>query len=267
MQFNIDRQRENHEKMITVLSGIQYNLGIVIFFTGILAIILGYILSRSIARPLKKLQDASLEIGRGNHDIEVAIKSGGELGQLAEAFNTMVVELKVARDRMLGEITERKLAEGRLQYLVYSSPTVIYTCVNYGDYHATYMSNNIEKLLGYTANDFLETPTFWVDHIHPDDKERVKGYMSNHPGKNSYSLEYRFLHKNGSYRWMHDQISLVVDSKGTPGEIVGSWSDITEQKQIDREERRATVSTHSLSEDGLARTPYRRASHTTSITL
>jgi PAS domain S-box-containing protein len=53
--------------------------------------------------------------------------------------------------------------------------------------------------------------------------------------KGHHSHEYRFQHKDGKYRWMFDELTLVRDSKGNPSEIVGHWTDITYRKQAEDE--------------------------------
>jgi signal transduction histidine kinase len=48
-----------------------------------------------------------------------------------------------------------------------------------------------------------------------------------------HSQEYRFRHKDGSYRWMRDELVLVEDNDGTPLEVVGYWVDITDRKRAE----------------------------------
>ena len=138
-------------------------------------------------------------------------------------------------------ITERKQAEQelrmvreRLQHLMASSPAVIYSAKISGNYGATYVSENILEQLGYEPKEFLDDPGFWVAHIHPDDKSRVLANLSSlfREGHqiHEYLDEYRFLHKDGTYRWMHDRATLGRDQDGNPLEIIGSWIDITERK-------------------------------------
>jgi PAS domain S-box-containing protein len=147
-----------------------------------------------------------------------------------------VILLAVTRN-----ITERKQAEQelrmvreRLQHLMASSPAVIYSAKISGDYGATYVSENILEQLGYEPQEFLDDPGFWVAHIHPDDKSRVLANLSSlfREGHQigEYLDEYRFLHKDGTYRWMHDRATLGRDPDGNPLEIIGSWIDITERK-------------------------------------
>ena len=96
------------------------------------------------------------------------------------------------------------MVEERLKYLFTSSPGVIYCCRPSGDYGATFISENITSQLGYEAHEFIEDPGFWADRIHPEDKPHVFAGLPDLFEKGYYTHEYRFLHKDGSYRWMHD---------------------------------------------------------------
>lgn len=138
------------------------------------------------------------------------------------------------------DITDRKRAEReltivreRLQHLMASSPTVIYSCRPSPDYVATYVSDNVADHLGYEPREFVDAPDFWASRIHPEDRTRVFAELSRLSERGSHVGEYRFLHKDGTYRWMHDRLKLVYDSAGNPVEIVGSWIDVTERKRAE----------------------------------
>lgn len=66
-----------------------------VFF--ISALLLGYLISRSISKPISKLEEAVSQIAQGNLDFRVEIKAKDELGALAGAFNSMADELKSIR--------------------------------------------------------------------------------------------------------------------------------------------------------------------------
>lgn len=138
------------------------------------------------------------------------------------------------------DITDRKQAERelsivreRLQYLMAFSPTVIYSCRISDDYRATYVSDNVVDHLGYEPREFVDVPGCWDAHIHPDDRPRVIGELPRLFQRGSHVTEYRFLHKDGTYRWMHDRMKLVHDPAGNPMEIIGSWIDITDRKRAE----------------------------------
>jgi len=66
----------------------------------VLAIVIGFLISRAIAVPITRLRDAAVEIGEGNLDTEVEIKSNDEIGVLGDSFNKMVADLKVSRAKL-----------------------------------------------------------------------------------------------------------------------------------------------------------------------
>ncbi len=145
--------------------------------------------------------------------------------------------------RMIGTVTdisEHKRTEAalreskaRFQYLVSSSPAVIYTCKAEGNYGGTFISDNITRQLGYQPREFIEDSGFWADRIHPEDAPRVLAGAARVFEYGRLIHEYRFPHKDGSYRWMRDEITLVRDGEGKPVEIIGCWFDITDRKQAE----------------------------------
>jgi len=131
---------------------------------------------------------------------------------------------------------ENKLLEERLQFILTSSPAVIYTCRPDGDYGATFISNNI---MGYTPDHFLNDSSFWVNNIHPDDLPKVFAELPQLFKQDRLVHEYRFLQKNGEYAWMYDELKLVRDHLGVPLEIVGYFADITERKMTESQLQQA----------------------------
>lgn len=60
----------------------------IIFLTTVEAIIISFLVSRSISKPLKELYNANKEIEKGNYDIKIDIKTNDEIAELENAFNT-----------------------------------------------------------------------------------------------------------------------------------------------------------------------------------
>ncbi len=143
------------------------------------------------------------------------------------------------------DITKRKQAEEslrltqeRLQYLLSNNPAALYSCKLSGDYGFTFISENVTTILGYQAQEFLEDSSFWTNRIHPEDAPHVFANLPQLFEEGHHIHEYRFQHKDGSYRWMHDELKLLRNEAGAPLEIVGYWADITEQKQAESELRK-----------------------------
>jgi len=144
------------------------------------------------------------------------------------------------------EVTEQKRLQQdlyrtreRLRYLLRYTPAVIYSCEPSGDYAVTFVGGNIAENFGYTSEEFMSTPGFWADHIHPHDRDRVFQEISCIAQKGRIIYEYRFLHKDGNYRWVLDEVNAVYDADGACTELVGYIIDITARKQAEDELKRA----------------------------
>lgn len=149
-------------------------------------------------------------------------------------------QLKEQNSQLQQEIEVRKQAQEtllktqkRLDYLLSSNPSIIYSCQPTFPYANTFISKNITHLFGYEPREFTEDPGFWGKHIHPDDRERIFAEILQLFERGDYSYEFRFLRKNNTYRWVYSACKLVRDEQGNPIEIIGSWSDITQRKQIE----------------------------------
>jgi PAS domain S-box-containing protein len=127
--------------------------------------------------------------------------------------------------------------EDRLRFLLRATPAVIYTCKASYPYGATFVSENVETQMGYKPEEFTENADFWAANIHPEDISRVFKGLPRLFDQGHYAHEYRFLYKDGIYRWMLDQMNLIRNDNGTPVEIIGYWHDITDRKQAEEELR------------------------------
>ncbi|WP_445637907.1 histidine kinase [Nostoc sp. DSM 114161] len=137
----------------------------------------------------------------------------------------------------LGGLIERKrveqelgLANERLQYLLTSSPVVIYSSKTSGDFSTTFISKNVRAMVGYEAAQFLENPTFWLDRVHPEDFKLVSRKFSKLVEQEYNSYEYRWLHADGTYHWFYEKMRLIRDEVDEPIECVGYWADISDRK-------------------------------------
>ncbi|ACT00784.1 histidine kinase [Paenibacillus sp. JDR-2] len=85
-------------------------IGTLIFiaFIGLSSLILTYYVSRSIIRPVHALKTAALQIKDGDLSQKVVVKSKGEVGQLAAAFEAMRIQLKQSIDQSLQYEENRK---------------------------------------------------------------------------------------------------------------------------------------------------------------
>jgi len=130
--------------------------------------------------------------------------------------------------------TELKEARGRLQYLLTVTPGIMYTNQVTGNYRCTFVSRNVEPIMGFSEWEMVEDPDFWVKRLHPDDTARVFEHMTPLVEQGGGTIEYRFRHRDGHYVWIQDTFKVVRDDTGQPLELVGSWADITHRKQVEQ---------------------------------
>ena len=84
----------------------------------VLTSVISHIFSRTISKPIIKLKNAAVEIGKGNLDTRIGIKSKDEIGELAASFNDMAFNLNkvtASRDALNKEVAERIRAKQELQ--------------------------------------------------------------------------------------------------------------------------------------------------------
>lgn len=135
-------------------------------------------------------------------------------------------------EQALRESEEKLLrTKNRLDFLIANSPAVIYTCEATPPYRTTFISQNVREQMGYEPGDFTGNPNFWASSIHPEDSHRVLAELQELFVQVIYNHEYRFRHKDGSYRWMYDEARLLRDENGNPAECIGYWFDITERRK------------------------------------
>ena len=178
-------------------------------------------------REIAVREEAELALRCAYEDLEIKVQE-----RTVELIKTNTCLEMEARDRQQAELKLRSVTE-RLQYLLAVSPAVIFSCKVGGNYDVTFVSENIVSLIGYERREFFEDSFDWHSLIHPEDREIVDTAFAQILEKESISYEYRERHKDGSYRWIYDEVKLVKDAAGIPVECVGYGVDITARKQAE----------------------------------
>lgn len=191
-----------------------------------IGLVLALVAYRRVMRMVAAMEDFSARIDRGDFAARFAAEGVGEVVVLADALNRIV-------DRMQEAVEREAATSRRLSFLVAATPAVIYAAKVEGGYATTYISPNIRQQLGWAPEDFINDTGFWANHIHPEDRARVLALMDKLFTDDHIEIEYRFCHRGGAWRWMHDEMALVRDEVGAPREVVGSWLDITRRKEME----------------------------------
>jgi PAS domain S-box-containing protein len=125
-------------------------------------------------------------------------------------------------------------AEARYRRLVEQIPAAVHVDAADRVGAHTYVSPRIEALLGYSPEEWLETPNMLLQLVHPDDLDRVQVTMANAMAtKQPFQLECRLLARDGNYVWIEDQAALIRDELGSDAYWQGFMVDITDRKQAE----------------------------------
>jgi diguanylate cyclase (GGDEF)-like protein/PAS domain S-box-containing protein len=110
-------------------------------------------------------------------------------------------------------------------------------------------SKRWQEMLGYAENEFPATGTAWVEHLHPDDRERVLATIQAYFATSehaSYAVEFRMRCKDGAWKWILARGVLVGrDTAGAPLRMIGTHTDITPTKRVEAELRIAATAFES----------------------
>ena len=137
-------------------------------------------------------------------------------------------------------------SEERLQLILATLPVAIFTSPLDPGIDVSWMSGDVEKVTGFTVAEYMAENDFWRNRLHADDRERVLAAYGNPAAGDEIILEYRWLCKDGNYKWFYDR----VIKKQTPQGIqyFGIIYDINERKRAEAQ-REATLEALRESED------------------
>lgn len=141
------------------------------------------------------------------------------------------------------DITEIKRSENRLKEstqrlksLFQYSPVALFRVLPDDAFTVLFVSDKVEAITGYPAEDFLTGQITFGEIIHPEDATRMSVSLSDLHDKDDreYDFEYRIIHADGSVHWVYEHGALSEDT-GVPGGYVldGILLDITQRKEVE----------------------------------
>lgn len=229
-------------------------VNITIIFS-LFGILLFFVLNRTVG-VVKSLSDGVRAIAMGRYGDKVAVSAGGEIGELAESFNTMSVRigeqdasLRRLNEDLFADIearkeTEKKLKESETKFktLVERLPAATYMAGLDKSGAIMYMSPQAEPMFGFSVDEWLTVPGFWARVLHPDDKERVMWeYLKSIEDGRPFAAEYRVVRKDGKVIWCRDEAVVLMDVSGVPVFTEGFIFDITEHVRAEAERKQLEV--------------------------
>ncbi|GEM_PF-1488926 len=197
----------------------------------ILAILIGFFISRSISNPVSKLTIAAAKIGGGNLDTRVEIKANDELGQLAASFNKMAGDLQrttTSIDNLNQEISERKRAEEEFRTFllaVDTSSDAIGMSTAEGKHY--YQNKAFDDLFGNIGENAKAS-------VYIDEQVGCEVFDTIMAG-NKWSGEVKMRGRAGEVLDILLRAYPIKDKAGKILSLVGVHSNITELKQAEKE--------------------------------
>jgi diguanylate cyclase (GGDEF)-like protein/PAS domain S-box-containing protein len=134
--------------------------------------------------------------------------------------------------------TERALIEAEEKYgsLVEQIPAIVYVDAADDWMTTTYVSPQIEELLGITPQEYMDDPDLWNKHLHPQDREEALAtYQRGRDRGQPFTFEYRLIARDGRVVWFRDSAIVLHDEDGRPACIQGVMLDVTDRKQAEEQ--------------------------------
>nr|WP_320160712.1 PAS domain S-box protein [uncultured Methanoregula sp.] len=137
------------------------------------------------------------------------------------------------------EITDRKRVEEELRQseekfrsLVENANDIVYSITLDGTF--TYVSPNWTEVLGHKPQDIIGRPV--RSFIHPDDLPACRDFLNTAlaTGEKQAGIEYRVLHRDGTWRWHISNGSLIRGPDGRAVSFMGIARDITDRKLAEK---------------------------------
>jgi PAS domain S-box-containing protein len=163
--------------------------------------------------------------------------------ELQHTINQAIERLAWPQQLLASELRFRQFAEQIHQ--------VVWFC-ELNPERIVYVSPAFENIWGIAAETLYQEPRFWMEAVHPDDRQPVReAFEAWAAGRaKTYDIEYRIRRPDQSERWIHDRGVAVRDAQGLPVSVSGIADDITARKrgeaQLSASEERFRTLTEAL---------------------
>jgi PAS domain S-box-containing protein len=167
---------------------------------------------------------------KDGHEVPVEIS----LSPMPAAGGPLVVaSVRDVSTRRKAEAQLRKV-EQRYRTLVEGIPAVTFMAAMDEGANELYVSPQIEELLGFSQQEWVENPILWFTQLHPEDRTRWhEEFAVTVATGDPFRSVYRFIARDGRVVWVHGEAQVIRDEEGRPLFLQGVAFDITGIKQAE----------------------------------
>jgi PAS domain S-box-containing protein/putative nucleotidyltransferase with HDIG domain len=194
-----------------------------------------------------------LVTGYGSEDIAIqatrmgaadyVVKTSGYLFKLPVVIENAFHRVELAREQ-----AALRTAEARYRDLVEKNPGVLYIDTAGSPSTTLFISQRIQAITGYTAEEWAQDPDLYDSLVHPDDLGPVRALHEEceHTGE-PFRMEYRFIRRDGEVVWVRDEAILIQDAEGNRLYWQGLLLDITAERSTSEALQRREAILEALS--------------------
>jgi len=149
-----------------------------------------------------------------------------ELIQTAASLAGIAIDRRQTREMLLGTIE-------RFELLARATNDVVWDWNLVSD--TIWWNEAYQTLFGYSRKEIDPTIESWYDRIHPGDRDRIVAdiHVLIDFGGQTWSGEYRFLRRDGTYAYILDRGFVIRDAAGKAVRMIGAMQDITERRRVE----------------------------------
>jgi PAS domain S-box-containing protein len=160
------------------------------------------------------------------------LAAGAVAGWLATRIRQRALE---GRDELVRTHERLHEVEAKYDSLTINLPVVTYVRALDGDRGLIFVSPQIDRLVGYTAQEVLRDRDLFLRLVHPEDRDRVVASLARKSDPGLGGSEYRIHARDGRTVWVHDEAVSVLNAGGRPVFLQGYLLDISVRKAADEE--------------------------------
>jgi len=204
-----------------------------------------------VENPVDKVLQSGMVVGLANHTLLIR-RDGVELpiddsaapirDRQGQVIGVVLVFRDISEQKKAAEV-EAQLAREvdaqreRLKNVIANVPGLVWEAWGKPDaanQQIDFVSDYVETMLGYSVEDWISTPNFWLKIVHPDDQAHAAQvanatFESGSAGVN----QFRWVRRDGQVIWVETFSAPVLDSGGQPIGMRGVTLDITDRKRAE----------------------------------